>query len=365
MTWASRGVLGRWVRSGSPRWPPSCATLRGPRGPAAARPGRRGGAGARPGHRGGRAAGADPATARADLDAFADAAAAFAGDQEEPTLGAFLAYLAAAEEEEFGLEAGRVGDGDAVKLVTVHAAKGLQWAAVVVPGLSAGKRAQVFPARPRLTHALDRQSAAGSVRLAGGCRDLPGLPVLTHGTLARFVRRRRAGRVSSARSAGWPTWPRPGPRSGWAAPVTGGGTRRRRSGPSVFLAEVRAACEAGAGTVARGPPSRPRTRRTRCWPSRSRPAGLRTPAGPRQEAVRQAADLVQAALAGRRAAGAAPGEGPGDPAGGAGAERRGPRPGRGLAAGHRRCCSPSGRSGAARRPGRSGCRRGCRCPRWW
>ncbi len=91
----------------------------------------------------------DPASARADLDAFADAAAAFAGDQEEPTLGAFLAYLAAAEEEEFGLEAGRVGDSDSVKLATVHAAKGLQWPAVVVPGLAAGEKAQVFPAKPR------------------------------------------------------------------------------------------------------------------------------------------------------------------------------------------------------------------------
>src|SRR5581483_9616220 len=93
--------------------------------------------------------GGDPASARADLDAFADAAAAFAGDQDEPTLGAFLAYLTAAEEEEFGLEAGRVGDSDSVTLATVHAAKGLQWAAVVVPGLAAGQKAQVFPAKPR------------------------------------------------------------------------------------------------------------------------------------------------------------------------------------------------------------------------
>src|SRR6516165_1580431 len=46
----------------------------------------------------------DPTVARADLDAFADAAAAFADDEEEPTLGAFLAYLTAAEAEEFGLE---------------------------------------------------------------------------------------------------------------------------------------------------------------------------------------------------------------------------------------------------------------------
>ena len=95
--------------------------------------------------------GADPASSHADLDAFADAAAAFAGDQDEPTLGAFLAYLTAAEAEEFGLEAGRVGDTDSVKLATVHAAKGLQWAAVFVPGLSGGSHGHVFPARPKLT----------------------------------------------------------------------------------------------------------------------------------------------------------------------------------------------------------------------
>src|SRR6202042_2619418 len=58
------------------------------------------------------------------------AAAAFPGDSREATLGAFLAYLEAAESEEFGLEAGQVGETDSVKLATVHAAKGLQWAAV-------------------------------------------------------------------------------------------------------------------------------------------------------------------------------------------------------------------------------------------
>src|SRR5262249_54635828 len=93
----------------------------------------------------------DPASARADLDAFADAAAAFADDEEEPTLGAFLAYLTAAETEEFGLESGQPSGANAVTLTTVHAAKGLQWPAVIVPGLSAGPKAQVFPARPRVT----------------------------------------------------------------------------------------------------------------------------------------------------------------------------------------------------------------------
>ena len=52
----------------------------------------------------------DPAVARADLDAFADAAAAFADDEEEPTLAAFLAYLTAAEAEGSGWkQAGRAG----------------------------------------------------------------------------------------------------------------------------------------------------------------------------------------------------------------------------------------------------------------
>ena len=52
-----------------------------------------------------------PAEARADLDAFADAAAAFAGDvaqdgSGEAVLAAFLAYLTAAADEENGLDTG-------------------------------------------------------------------------------------------------------------------------------------------------------------------------------------------------------------------------------------------------------------------
>src|SRR5262249_31378476 len=48
--------------------------------------------------------GVDPVAARADLDAFTDVADAFTGEGAEPTLGAFLAYLTAAQQEEFGLE---------------------------------------------------------------------------------------------------------------------------------------------------------------------------------------------------------------------------------------------------------------------
>src|SRR5207245_3641892 len=130
--------------------------------------------------------GSSQAAARADLDAFADAAAAFAGDAQEPTLGAFLAYLAAAETEEFGLEAGQVSDTDAGKLATVHSAKGLQWAAVVVPGLAAGSRAQPFPARPRLTTRWPENPRLLPFWLRGDEADLPVLTGLDADALAAF-----------------------------------------------------------------------------------------------------------------------------------------------------------------------------------
>ena len=110
--------------------------------------------------------GADPVAARADLDAFTDVAAAFTGEGAEPTLGAFLAYLTAAQQEEFGLETGRVGDSDSVKLLTVHAAKGLQWPAVFVPGLALGERSQVVPGPAPGVHPVDGQRPADPVRPA-------------------------------------------------------------------------------------------------------------------------------------------------------------------------------------------------------
>jgi len=238
----------------------------------------------------------DPAAARADLDAFADAASTFADDQEEPTLGAFLAYLTAAEAEEFGLESGRPSGTNSVALTTVHAAKGLQWAAVVVPGLSAGAKARVFPARPVASARWTENPRLLPFGLRGDADDLPALPYLTTESLAAFndacaarelAEERRLAYVAVTRAAFWVActgyW--------WGEGVS-------PLGPSLFLDEIRAACETGAGTVDRWapPPGEDATN-----PALAEPVPVSWPAspeGPRYEAVREAAALVNAARAG-------------------------------------------------------------------
>ncbi len=75
-------------------------------------------------------------TARVHLDAFADVAARYSMSAERPTLSGFLAWLEAARAQERGLDAGHVEtDSEAVQVLTIHAAKGLEWDLVAVPGL--------------------------------------------------------------------------------------------------------------------------------------------------------------------------------------------------------------------------------------
>ncbi|WP_081861667.1 ATP-dependent DNA helicase [Cellulomonas sp. HZM] len=84
-------------------------------------------------------AGSAPAQARAHLDAFRDVAVEFARTSDHPTLGGFLAWLEAADARENGLELPIAEpDPDAVQITTIHAAKGLEWDVVAVPGLVDG-----------------------------------------------------------------------------------------------------------------------------------------------------------------------------------------------------------------------------------
>lgn len=84
---------------------------------------------------------ADPSgRARRDVDAFSDAVRSFAASAERPTLGALLTWLAVARSEEGGLEAPlKDPEPGAVAIMTVHAAKGLEWDIVAVPGMAADK----------------------------------------------------------------------------------------------------------------------------------------------------------------------------------------------------------------------------------
>ncbi|MFV0425908.1 MAG: ATP-dependent helicase [Beutenbergiaceae bacterium] len=77
--------------------------------------------------------------ARRNLDAFTEVAARFGADAHDATLGAFLAWLDAALVEERGLDTTEPEpDPAAVQLMTIHAAKGLEWDIVVVPGMVEG-----------------------------------------------------------------------------------------------------------------------------------------------------------------------------------------------------------------------------------
>ncbi|GAA2546107.1 UvrD-helicase domain-containing protein [Pseudonocardia hydrocarbonoxydans] len=108
---------------------------------------------------------------RTHLDAFADVVAEFASGAEVATLPALLDYLDTAEQAEDGLTPGDVEVAhDRVQVLTVHAAKGLEWQVVAVPHLVS----QVFPGR-KIGGTWLTDPSELPVALRGDAIDLPGL----------------------------------------------------------------------------------------------------------------------------------------------------------------------------------------------
>ncbi|WP_346008363.1 ATP-dependent DNA helicase [Janibacter terrae] len=114
-----------------------------------------------------------PGAARAHLDAFADVAAQFSSSADRPTLGGFIDWIEAAVAEERGLEKPVVEPTkDAVQVLTCHAAKGLEWDVVAVPGLVEGG----FPAHASRASYRDGDWVLGQVNESGWISGLDGVP---------------------------------------------------------------------------------------------------------------------------------------------------------------------------------------------
>ncbi len=109
---------------------------------------------------------------RAHLEAFLDTASAFAEEETHASPSAFCRWLEAAEDEERGLARGEPDTRrDAVTIVTVHGAKGLEWPVVVVAGVAEG----IFPGKPRSSTSWARSASVLPFPLRGDRDDLPEL----------------------------------------------------------------------------------------------------------------------------------------------------------------------------------------------
>ncbi len=121
-------------------------------------------------------------TSRRDqLGAFLDAVAAYVDVDGEASLPGLLGYLQAESEQGAGLEQAVPSDREAVKLLTVHKAKGLEWEAVFLPALMKG----VFPS-DRVTDNWVLNSSVLPADLRGDAGSIPQLAETSYAAMADY-----------------------------------------------------------------------------------------------------------------------------------------------------------------------------------
>jgi DNA helicase II / ATP-dependent DNA helicase PcrA len=121
-------------------------------------------------------------TSRRDqLGAFLDAVAAYVDVDGDASLSGLLGYLQAESEQGAGLEQAVPSDREAVKLLTVHKAKGLEWEAVFLPALMKG----VFPS-DRVTDNWVLNPSVLPADLRGDAGSIPQLADATYTGMADY-----------------------------------------------------------------------------------------------------------------------------------------------------------------------------------
>nr|WP_204920160.1 ATP-dependent DNA helicase [Microlunatus panaciterrae] len=121
---------------------------------------------------------------RNQMGTFLDAVADYVDVDGSASLTGLLAYLQAEVEQGAGLDQAVPSDTDAVKLLTVHRAKGLEWEVVFLPGLVKG----VFPS-DRVTDNWVSNPAVLPAELRGDAGAIPQLAEATNAAMAEYKTR--------------------------------------------------------------------------------------------------------------------------------------------------------------------------------
>ncbi len=140
---------------------------------------------------------------RENLDLFVQAVAEFQAVDGQVTLAALLAWLEAEDEFGQGLDVATPSEADSVKLLTVHRAKGLEWDAVFLVGVTERK----FPTNTSRSSWLTVPFMMPHA-LRGDAADLPGLGGHTPEDITAFAKAAKEHESLEELRLGYVAWTR-------------------------------------------------------------------------------------------------------------------------------------------------------------